>query len=288
MSLDRNAVGRVYAFDDPYQVGRETIRKFADAIGDGNELYRSPDAARAAGHRDVVAPPTFLALVPYARVVPTDDLTLGHDKSRGVHAEHRFVHHRPLLAGDEVLLRTVVADIRTAGPHEILELHAEARTPGGELLSSIVHTLLFRGESAPGGAAPAPDPVRADPAYPRQTYTLVQQDLLRYSGATSEYEPIHWSERAARAAGLPGVIAHGMYTLTKAAQAVTTWVGDPTRVREIGARFAAPLVVHELEPVALTVEVSASEDADTGRRIKLDVRSAGTPLLSRASAVVSG
>jgi acyl dehydratase len=211
-----------------------------------------------------------------------------------VHAGHRIEQHRPVYAGDRIVQETVIADIRAAGPHELLELRSAARTTGGDLLATITHTILIRGErpaepvGGGGGtrADPAADP---QPGFPPQSYQVTMLDLLVYSGASGEFSPIHWSERAAAAAGLPGIIAHGMFLMTKAAQAVTTWVGDPARISDFSVRFSAPLVVSEERPATMTAAVSAIEArGDGGRRLHLDVRDgAGVPLLTRASAVIA-
>lgn len=302
MNLNRALIGRSYRLgpEDAFEAGAELIRKFADSVGDTCPLYRDPAAARAAGHPAVLAPPTFLTLIPYARpgLNPVDDPELRVNQSRGVHAGHRIEQHRPVYAGDRIVQETVIADIRPAGPHELLEMRISARTTGGDLLATITHTILIRGEQPaerpgrPAGdasgseadAAPTPQP-----GFPPRRYQVTMLDLLVYSGASGEFSPIHWSGRAARAAGLPGTIAHGMFLMTKAAQAVTSWIGDPARISDFSVRFSAPLVVGEERPATMTAAVSAIEPQEDGsRRLQLDVRDgAGVPLLTRASAVIA-
>jgi acyl dehydratase len=291
MALNRECIGRVYRYpaSDAYEIGREHIRKFADAIGDANPLYRDRGLARAAGYRDIPAPPTFLAVIPYARVDPFGDPELGIDKTRGLHAGHRFVHHRPAVAGDQVLLELTVADMRTAGVHEILELRGEARTVGGELLTTITHTTIFRGDPQPGASRKRePEPVAVDPDAPTIAFEVTRHELLKYSGASGEFEPIHWSDVAARAAGLDGVIAHGLFTLAKAGQAATAWAGDPGRVVELNARFIKPLVIPEVGSAPVVVRQSGSTALEgTRRRVELDVETDGGRLLDDAYAVLA-
>lgn len=74
-------------------------------------------------------------------------------------------------------------------------------------------------------------------------YAVTRGDLVRYAGASGDFNPIHWSDRVATSVGLPGVVAHGMYTLALASRALTTWVGDPALVVSFGARFTKPVVV---------------------------------------------
>src|SRR5690606_26931630 len=73
-----------------------------------------------------------------------------------------------------------------------------------------------------------------------ETYRVTRADLVRYAGASGDFNPIHWSDRVAKSVGLPGVIAHGMYTMALAGRAVTTWCGDPGGVVEYGVRFTKP------------------------------------------------
>jgi acyl dehydratase len=78
---------------------------------------------------------------------------------------------------------------------------------------------------------------------PSLTVHVTRADLVRYAGASGDFNPIHWSDRAAGALGLPGVIAHGMLTMGMAVRVVTDWVGDPARVVSYFTRFPKPIVV---------------------------------------------
>jgi acyl dehydratase len=80
-------------------------------------------------------------------------------------------------------------------------------------------------------------------ALPRRTFSLGRADLVRYAGASGDFNPIHWNERYARGVGLPDVIAHGMLTMALAGRLVTDWLGDPGAVVEYGVRFTRPVVV---------------------------------------------
>jgi acyl dehydratase len=85
--------------------------------------------------------------------------------------------------------------------------------------------------------------MRAGEQLPPRVFRVTRADLVRYAGASGDFNPIHWSDRVATKVGLPGVIAHGMYTMALAGQAVAEWVGDPTAVVEYGVRFTKPVVV---------------------------------------------
>lgn len=100
MALDQSFVGRTYPPSAPYEVGREKIREFADAVGDANPAYTDVDAAKALGHADVIAPPTFVFSITFkAAGVVVQDPQLGLDYTRVVHGDQKFVYRRPVRAG---------------------------------------------------------------------------------------------------------------------------------------------------------------------------------------------
>ncbi|MGE3288992.1 MAG: MaoC/PaaZ C-terminal domain-containing protein [Pseudonocardia sp.] len=90
---------------------------------------------------------------------------------------------------------------------------------------------------------------------PPLSLRVTRADLVRYAGASGDFNPIHWSDRVATSVGLPGVIAHGMLTMALAGRLVTDWVGDPAAVRSYGVRFTRPVVVPDDDTGAL-VELS--------------------------------
>jgi acyl dehydratase len=146
VALDQSFVGRKYPPTPPYDVGREKIREFADAIGDQNPVYRDPEAARALGHPDVIAPPTFpivLSMRAGAQVV--FDPELGLDYSRVVHGEQRFVYTRPVRAGDRLTVTVSVESIRSAAGNELLTTRGEVATVDGEPVLTAYSTLVARG-----------------------------------------------------------------------------------------------------------------------------------------------
>ncbi len=146
MALDQSFVGRKYPPTAPYEVGREKIREFADAIGDQSPVYRDPEAARALGHPDVVAPPTFpivLSMRAGAQVV--FDPELGLDYSRVVHGEQRFVYTRPVRAGDRLTVTVSVENIRSAAGNDILTTRGDVATVDGEAVLTVYSTLVARG-----------------------------------------------------------------------------------------------------------------------------------------------
>ncbi|MGY1842475.1 MaoC family dehydratase [Modestobacter sp. SYSU DS0875] len=124
---------------------------------------------------------------------------------------------------------------------------------------------------------------------PEQTSRVTRADLVRYAGASGDFNVIHWSDRVAGEVGLPGVIAHGMLTAGLAARAVTAWAGDPGAVVDYHVRFSRPVVVPDDEAGAeVTVRGRVAGLLDDGRvRVDLTVTSGGEKVLSLARAVVA-
>ena len=146
MALDPSFIGRKYPPTPPYEVGREKIREFADAIGDPNPAYRDVEAAQALGHPDVIAPPTFpviLSMRAGAQVV--GDPELGLDYSRVVHGEQRFVYTRPVRAGDLLTVTVSVENIRSARGNDLLTTRGDVATVDGEPVLTAYSILVARG-----------------------------------------------------------------------------------------------------------------------------------------------
>ncbi|NKQ56405.1 MaoC family dehydratase [Amycolatopsis sp. K13G38] len=148
MALDQSFIGRSYPPSSTYEVGREKIREFADAIGDDSPLYRDPEAARAAGYPDVIAPPTFLTVINLAAInVIANDPELGLDYSRMVHGDQSFHHERPVHAGDRLRLTTFVDDIMTRAGNDFLTVRAEIADADGAIVCTTKAQLVVRGEA---------------------------------------------------------------------------------------------------------------------------------------------
>jgi len=139
------------------------------------------------------------------------------------------------------------------------------------------------------GTRPGFDAVAVGEQLPAGSFRLLRSDLVRYAGASGDFNVIHWNERVAREVGLPNVIAHGMLTMATAARLVTDWCGDPGAVVDFGVRFTKPVVVPDDDQGAV-VEVSGSVTArdDDARTVtvELSVSSGGERVLGRARAVV--
>jgi acyl dehydratase len=100
---------------------------------------------------------------------------------------------------------------------------------------------------------PAGAPYAEGQVLPEHSYTVTRDDLRRYAAASGDHNPVHLSDTAAEAAGFPGVIAHGMYTLALAARALEDWARGPGRIRDLRAKFTRPVVVPDEDGTVVTV-----------------------------------
>lgn len=137
-------------------------------------------------------------------------------------------------------------------------------------------------------AAPTYDGIEAGAAIPAKSYQVTRLDLVKYCGASGDFNVIHWNDRVATSVGLPGVIAHGMYTMAQGGKFISEWAGDPGAVEEYGVRFSAMVPVPDDDQGA-TIDFSGTvKEKLDGNRVAVDVvaRCDGTKVLSRARAVV--
>jgi acyl dehydratase len=123
---------------------------------------------------------------------------------------------------------------------------------------------------------------------PAGSFPVTRATLVRYAGASGDFNPIHWNEKFAREVGLPDVIAHGMFTMASAIRVVTDWAGDPGAVVEYGVRFTKPVVVPNDDRgavIEVTAKVAAKLD-DNRVRVDLTATAADQKVLGMARAVV--
>jgi acyl dehydratase len=140
-------VGRTYSSDRPYLVSPEKIAEFAAAIGDPNPAFVDSAHAGKLGHPDVVAPPTFVTVISFGALnqVIAD---LGLSLHRLLHGDQRFVHHRPIVAGDRLVSRTSIESLRRISGAEIYSVKTEVSTVDGEPICTATATLLHRPEES--------------------------------------------------------------------------------------------------------------------------------------------
>jgi len=145
MPVNVDAVGRSYGPFEPYEVSRAKIIEFADAVGAGAAEHRSPEAARAGGFADLVAPTTFAAVIAQrAEFHVVVDPEVGVDFSRVVHADERFTHHRPIVAGDVISTTIHIDAINARGGIAMVTTRAELIDAAGEPVATVLSTLAVR------------------------------------------------------------------------------------------------------------------------------------------------
>ena len=146
MAVNASFTGRTYPATTAYAVGREKIREFAEAVGAHDVVHSDQVQARARGYRDVIAPPTFAVLIAQQcdRQLIVDP-EAGIDFSRVVHAEQRFVHHRPITAGDQIVGVLTVDSVKEVGGHAMVTTRSELSTTEGEPVCTATSTLVVRG-----------------------------------------------------------------------------------------------------------------------------------------------
>jgi acyl dehydratase len=147
MPLDPSFVGRSWPPTEPYLVGREKIREFARAIGATDAAYHDPEAARAIGYADVVAPPTFpvvITMTTSQQII--NDPGLGIDYSRVVHGDQKFKYTRPVVAGDALVCVNSVEEITQRGGHDFITTRTDVTTVDGEPVVTAWSKLVQRGE----------------------------------------------------------------------------------------------------------------------------------------------
>jgi acyl dehydratase len=132
------------------------------------------------------------------------------------------------------------------------------------------------------------DSVEKGTALPPRSYQVTRIDLVKYAGASGDFNVIHWNERTARSVGLPNVIAHGMYTMAQAGRFLTDWAGDPGAVTDFGVNFSAMVPVPD-DDAGATIEISGKVlDKLAGNQVTIDIvaKADGAKVLTRARATV--
>jgi acyl dehydratase len=139
--------GRVFPPTAPYLVGREKIREFSRAVLSTNPINFDVEAAKAAGHADLVAPPTFPVVVQEATLAQLlAEPDAGIDFSRVVHGEQRFTYTRAIVAGDELTATLTVSSVKSLGGHNMVTADSDIVDANGKHVVTAISTLVVRGD----------------------------------------------------------------------------------------------------------------------------------------------
>ncbi|MEJ3405505.1 MaoC family dehydratase N-terminal domain-containing protein [Rathayibacter sp. YIM 133350] len=147
MSVNPELQGRAFPPAQPYLVGREKVREFSRAVFASSPINHDVEAARAAGHADIVAPPTFaIVLQEHTLAQLLDAADSGIDFTRVVHGDQRFSYTRPIVAGDELTAQLAVTSVKSLGGHGMVTAESTVTDAAGEHVVTAVSTLVVRGE----------------------------------------------------------------------------------------------------------------------------------------------
>ena len=147
MAVNPELQGRVFPPTAPYLVGREKIREFSRAVLSTNPINFDVEAAKAAGHADLVAPPTFPVVVQEATLAQLlAEPDAGIDFSRVVHGEQRFTYTRAIVAGDELTATLTVSSVKSLGGHNMVTADSDIVDANGKHVVTAISTLVVRGD----------------------------------------------------------------------------------------------------------------------------------------------
>ncbi|WP_040779642.1 fused (3R)-hydroxyacyl-ACP dehydratase subunits HadA/HadB [Nocardia pneumoniae] len=314
-------VGRSYDVADHYEVGREKIRDFARAVQDFHPAHWDDATAAALGHPGLVAPITFASAVGSLTQRSQMRAALdGYDPARLLQVDQDIRCHRPVVAGDRLTHEIIVDSRRSTPSGDLIAVTTVIRDGLANLVQTVHTTLAGRAdELAPTVAAlamldlpgpavtgPAPQPVRSSqPAtaagahaavpnltvgreFPQRVFRLSRGELVHYAGVSGDVNPIHWSDEAARHAGLRAVTAHGMLTMGLGAACLTEWLGVADCVVSYYVQFASPVLVdpHRVAEITFGGTVRAIDDATGQATISLTAHCDGVAVFAGASATV--
>jgi acyl dehydratase len=246
MAMNRDLIGRSYG-TSTYRVEPEAVIRYARATNETNRRFL--DAESRGG---LIAPPVF-PVVYHARALgkPIGDPALNIDFKRALHGEQEMTFHRPVRPGDVITTTPAIEDIRDKGSGETIAIRLRSENQAGELVEETLFTLFVRGQERKDGKGAAAQPSRPDSAPPPLAEVAQQLDpdqTFRYAEASGDRVKIHLDPEAAKRAGFPGIIGHGLCTLAFVSRAVVEGVGGsaPARLRRISVRFAAPVIPGEV------------------------------------------
>jgi acyl dehydratase len=274
-------------------VSGAAIGRYCEAIGESSPEFTSLSAARAAGYGDIVAPPMFAAVyaMPAIDRLQRDPQT-GLDFARAVHGAQEFVWERPapVIAGEQICTCARLENVESRNDLLFYTMLSRSLDERGEIVSTGIWTAIVRDrEQADAtrtrrsrhpklvgaeGSAPQAAPVATERVLPEVDVAA------RYALASGDHNPIHLDDEAARRAGLPRTILHGMWTMAQAARIIPRQAGlEPLALRGIGGEFRAYAFPEE----ELVLRVLHSADGPP-RSLAFDVIQGPRTLLNRGSA----
>lgn len=235
MAINTGAVGRTYP-SSAYLVTAEAIRAYAAATNEDNPVFTGAEP---------VAPPAF-PVVPGASILAAAlfDPELGINLARLVHGEEDHRLHAPIRPGDQLAVAGSLEAIDIKESGETFTVYTSLTNQDGVLAAELRSMMFVRGSGsrsrAAGAGEAAPEPELAFSAVQK----VDEDQTYRYAEASGDHNPIHTDPEFARnAAGLPGIILHGMATMAFAGKVILdeACAGDPARLQRLKVRFSKPV-----------------------------------------------
>lgn len=278
--MNRELIGRGYPATQ-YKVSAEAMQKYARAINEDNPRFF--DAKIAGG---IVAPPLFSVVYhPRALGQAIADPELGIVFKRALHGEQDMRFHAPIRPGDEISTSARIGDIRDKGTGETLSIELISKNQNDELVETTLFTLFVRGEGKGSGSGGTSDDAPRGEPLVRASQQLDPDQTFRYADASGDRTKIHLDDEAARRAGLPGIIGHGLCTMGFVSKVLVDHLadGDPSRLARMALRFAQPVFPGQ------TIETLVSAGGDEGgcRKYLFEtVDPEGQPVISQGIAEI--
>ena len=277
MPMNTSLIGRSYP-ETRYRVTAEATERYARATNETNPRFFE-------GAADLIAPPLFPVVYhPRALGLAIGDPELGIDFKRALHGEQDMRFRAPIRPGDEITTKARIDSIREKGTGETISLDLVSHNQDGVEVESTLFTLFVRGPS--GGSKGEGSSVLAPSA--SEPVACVAQQLdsdqtYRYSEASGDRTKIHLDADAARRAGLPGIIGHGLCTMAFVSRALieSCAEGDPVRLERLSVRFALPVIPGEM----IETHITSGEEAGVYRFDTLDPR--GAPVVTQGRAEIA-
>jgi acyl dehydratase len=284
MPLNEALVGKRYPAAT-YAVSADATKRYARAYNEDNPWFL--DESRAAG---IIAPPLFgVVVVGPALVQVVGDPALNLDFRRALHGEQDMEFLTPLRPGDTISTSARIEAIETKATGETLVVALESANQRREPVQRILFNLFVRASSGSGQRRAAPS-ATTTPSRPQPLFTAAQtvdrDQTYRYAEASGDHTPIHLDDAVAKAAGLPGIIVHGLCTMAFVSKVMIDRLcgGDPTHLRRLKVRFARPVLPGQT--IATTVWRGA--DANGRRVFEFETRNPeGVPVITGGIAEVS-
>jgi acyl dehydratase len=234
VSDEKGSIG--YTRDsEEFRTNTQRLAQFAEAVGDTNPDHRAGRIASPVFHHV----PVMQSMVEVLKAVASGFL---------IHGEQDFVYHQPIVPGQRLYSRSRLVGIRNSGAGALFLVHSETRTHDGEAVCTQRAACLVQGREVPedlGEAHPGTPAISRNGTPAISTFSINDQQTLRYAEAARDYSPYTLDANAAKMLGLPGAIVHGMCTLALIARSVVDGAcgGDTRQLRRLGCRFSHPLYV---------------------------------------------